>query len=58
MKRVYVELAGDPFYGTGRCEATVEVDADGGCELISFDGDIDNIDAVWDAARAEATGAA
>lgn len=53
-RRVYVELAGDPYYGAGRCEATVEVSADGSCELIS--GSVDDADLadVYEAARAEA----
>lgn len=52
--RVYVELAGDPFYGAGRAEATVEVADDGSCELISGDVDLHDLEDVYEAARAEA----
>lgn len=52
--RVYVELPGDPYYGDGRCQATVEVADDGSCELISGDTGTHELDAVFDEARAEA----
>lgn len=54
MKRVYVELAGDPFYGVGSCEAVVEVADDGSCELISGSVDFHDLDDVYEAARTEA----
>jgi hypothetical protein len=52
--RAYVEFAGDPYYGAGRCEATVEVADDGHCELISGDTGSLDLDDVYEAARAEA----
>lgn len=54
VKRVYVELAGDPYYGAGRASATVEVSEDGSCELISGDVDWADLDDVYETARAEA----
>jgi len=54
VKRVYVELAGDPYFGLGRCQATVEVDADGTCDLISGDVSDHDLADVYEAARAEA----
>ncbi len=54
MKRVYVELAGEPYYGAGSASATVEVSSDGSCELVSGSVDWDDLDDVFEAARAEA----
>jgi hypothetical protein len=56
-RRIYVELAGDPFYGQGRASATVEVSADGECELVSGDVELLDLDDVFEAARAEARAA-
>lgn len=50
-RRVYVEIGGDPFYGRGAAEATVEVDADGSCELISGDVEWEDLDDVFHEAR-------